>query len=40
MSITGAQTTLFFEANDHMAILRPTLVQLENEGITMIDDSG
>ena len=40
MSITGAQRKIFFKANYQMAIPRPTLVQLRNEGITMIDDLG
>ena len=40
MAITGAQTTLFFEANNQMAIPRPMLAQLRNEGITMIDYLG
>ena len=40
MAITGAQTTLLYEANDQMAIPRPTLAQLWNEGITTIDDFG
>ena len=40
MATTGAQTTLFFKANNQMVILRPTLAQLRNEGITMIDDLG
>ena len=38
MAITGAQTTLFFEANDQMAIPQPTLAQLQNEGIMIIND--
>ena len=38
MTITAAQTKYFFEANDHMAIPRPTLLQLQNEGITSVDD--
>ena len=40
MVITGAKTMLFFEANYHMAIPPPTLAQLRNEGITMINDLG
>ena len=40
MEITGAQTTLFYEANDQMAIPWPTLAQLRNDGITTIDDLG
>ena len=40
MAIPGAQTTLLYEANDQMAIPRPTLAQLRNEGITTIDDLG
>ena len=38
MPITVAQTKLFFEANNQMAILQPTLAQLQNDGITMVDD--
>ena len=37
MPITNAQTVLFFEANDQMAIPRPVLAHLQNEGTTMID---
>ena len=40
MAITGAQTTLLCEANDQMAIPRPTLAQLRNEGIATIDGLG
>ena len=40
MAITGAQPTLFFEANYQMAIPRPTLAQLQNEGIMVINDFG
>ena len=40
MAITGAHTKLFYEANDQMAIPRPTLAQLRNEGIKTINDLG
>lgn len=38
MPITVAQTLLFFEANDQMAIPPRTLAQLRNEGIHTVDD--
>ena len=38
MTVTAAQEKAFFEANDQMAIPRPTLLMLQNEGITMVDD--
>ena len=40
MAITGAHTTLFFKANEQMAIQLLTLAQLRNEGITMINYLG
>ena len=38
MTITAAQKKAFFKAYDQMAIPRPTLLQLQNEGITMVDN--
>ena len=38
MTITAAQTKAFFEVNDQMAIPQPTLLQLQNQGITSVDD--
>ena len=38
MTIKAAQTKDFFEANDQMAIPQSTLLQLQNEGITLVDD--
>jgi hypothetical protein len=38
MVLTGAQTTLFFEHADQMAIPNATVVQLEQEGINTVDD--
>ena len=40
MATTGAYTTLFYEANDQMAIPQPTLAQLRNEGTATVDDLG
>ena len=38
MKITAAQTKAFFKANNHMAILRPTLLQIQNKVITLVDN--
>ena len=38
MTITTAQTKALFKENYQMAIPRPTLLQIQNEGITMFDD--
>ena len=38
MVFTAAQTTAFFEAANQMAIPHATRVQLNNEGITSVDD--
>ena len=38
MTITAAQTKVFFEENDHMEIPRTTLLQLQNEVITRVDN--
>jgi uncharacterized protein (DUF433 family) len=37
MPITGAQTTVFFEAPDQMGIPNATVVQLAQEGIDTVD---
>jgi hypothetical protein len=37
MPITGAQTTVFFEAPDQMGIPNATVVQLTQEGIDTVD---
>ena len=38
MVLTGAQTTLFFEAAAQMGIPHATVIQLQNEGISTVDD--
>jgi hypothetical protein len=38
MVLTGAQTTQFFESNDQMGIPNATTIQLQNEGISTVDD--
>ena len=38
MTITAAHKKAFFENNDQMAIPRPKLLQLQNEGITRVDN--
>jgi hypothetical protein len=38
MVLTEAQTTLFFEGADPMAIPNATVLELVNEGINMVDD--
>jgi hypothetical protein len=38
MVLTGAQTTAFFEALDQMSIPNATVMQLQNEGISNVDD--
>jgi hypothetical protein len=36
--LTAAQTTAFFEAPAQMGIPHPTVIQLQDEGISTIDD--
>jgi hypothetical protein len=36
--LTGLQTTQFFEGADQMAIPNATVVELVNEGISLVDD--
>jgi hypothetical protein len=38
MVLTVAQTTAFFEAGDQMSIPNATVMQLQNEGISTVDD--
>ena len=38
MVLTAAQTTAFFEGADQMGIPHDTVVQLQTEGITTVDD--
>ncbi len=38
MVLTAAQTTLFFEDNAQMGIPHATVLQLQNEGISTVDD--
>jgi hypothetical protein len=38
MPLTAAQTTAFFEAPAQMGIPHPTVIQLQDEGISTIDD--
>ena len=38
MVLTAAQTTQFFESNDQMGIPNATTIQLQNEGISIVDD--
>ena len=38
MTIAAYQKKGFFEENDQMAILKTTLLQLQNEGITRVDN--
>jgi hypothetical protein len=38
MVLTAAQTTAFFEADDQMGIPHITVIQLQNEGISIVDD--
>jgi hypothetical protein len=38
MPLTAAQTTAFFEHDDQMGILNKTVAQLQQEGITTVDD--
>ena len=38
MTIAASQKKVFFEENDQMAIPKPTLLQLQNEGITRVDN--
>jgi hypothetical protein len=38
MPLTAAQTTAFFEQDAQMGIPNETVVQLQQEGITMVDD--
>eukprot|EP00957_Ditylum_brightwellii_P163172 12424992-Ditylum_brightwellii.AAC.1 len=38
MVLTNAQTTVFFEDNDQMAIPHNTVMHLVNEGILAVDD--
>ncbi len=38
MVLTAAQTTLFFEGADQMAIPNATVLELVNEGINTVDD--
>eukprot|EP00957_Ditylum_brightwellii_P048745 3698594-Ditylum_brightwellii.AAC.1 len=38
MVLTNAQTTVFFEDNDQMAIPHNTVVHLVNKGISTVDD--
>ena len=40
MVITAAQTTSFFEDEDQMAIPHATVIQLQEEGITTVEDLG
>jgi predicted RecB family nuclease len=38
MVLTAAQTTAFFEHDNQMSIPHATVVQLQQEGITNVDD--
>ena len=38
MVLTAAQTIAFFEENAQMGIPHNTVIQLQNEGIAMVDD--
>jgi hypothetical protein len=38
MPLTAAQTTAFFEAPAQMGIPHPTVIQLQDEGISTVDD--
>jgi hypothetical protein len=38
MVLTVAQTTVFFEAADQMSIPNATVMQLQNEGISSVND--
>jgi hypothetical protein len=38
MPLTAAQTTAFFEAPAQMGITHPTEIQLQDEGISTVDD--
>jgi hypothetical protein len=38
MPLTAAQTTAFFQDAAQMSIPNPTVVQLRDEGITIVDD--
>ena len=38
MPLTNAQTTLFFENDAQMGIPNATVVQLQTEGISQVDD--
>jgi hypothetical protein len=38
MVLTGAQMTSFFESNDQMGIPHSTVLQLQDEGISTVDD--
>ena len=38
MVLTAAQMTAFFEENAQMGIPHDTVIQLWDEGITMVDD--
>jgi hypothetical protein len=38
MVLTAAQTTAFFESDDQMGIPNATVIQLQNEGISTVDD--
>jgi hypothetical protein len=38
MVLTAAQTAQFFESNDQMGHPNATVVQLQNEGILIVDD--
>jgi predicted RecB family nuclease len=38
MPLTAAQTTTFFEQDEQMGIPQDTVIQLQQEGITIVDD--
>jgi hypothetical protein len=38
MPLTAAQTTNFFEQDEQMVIPHDTVIQLQQEGITIVDD--